>query len=201
MNREELINSIRKGGSSIIYKVADLLNEDDPQTRNFVSGILMNLGEEVVDPLKKYLDLELSKSDNIKTSLFYVIDILSDLNVRSIIPVLHKMLNKCSSEEQQLFVYEALSKLGEGDIVLPVVEEFAKDDNLEDFADLIIMIFGHIVDSRSFNNLAKLYDEPTFQHSKSLILDAARNIVVNMNDFSKIDRECRLFKEISNDSK
>ncbi len=200
MNREELIENIKKGGSGTIYKVIDLLNEDDPQTRDFVSGILINLGKEATKPLKKYLELELSKSEGIKTSLFYVIDILGDQGERDILPFLYKMLNKCYTEEQQLFVYEALAKLGEWDTVLPVVEELIKDENLKDFTDLIVMIFGYIYNSRSFDNLAMLYDNPNFQHAKSLILDAARKIVLNISNPSELNQDSRLYKDIKNGS-
>jgi hypothetical protein len=199
MDREELIETIKKGGSSTIYKVIDLLNEEDPQTRNFVSGVLFDLGTEVVEPLKKYLELELSRSEELKTALFYVIDILSDLSEKSIVPLLHKMLSKCSSEEQQLFVYEALAKLGEWDMVLPVLEEMIKDDDLKDFRDIMIISFGHIYNNRSFSNLAELYDNPNFQYTKSLILDAAKNILMNIKDPSVIkDKDSRLMKDLQN---
>jgi HEAT repeat protein len=199
MDRAELIETIKKGGNSTIYKVIDLLNEDDPQTRNFVSGVLLDLGIEVVEPLKKYLELELSKPDELKTALFYVIDILSDLSERSIVPLLHKMLNKCSSEEQQLFVYEALAKLGEWDTALPVLEEMIKDENLKDFRDIMIISFGHIYNNRSFSNLAELYDNPNFQYTKSLILDAAKNILMNVKGSNLLkDNDSRLMKDLKN---
>ncbi len=200
MNREELAKMIKKGGASTIYKVVDLLNDDDPQTRNFVSGVLFDLGKEAVEPLKKYLELQLGKSQRLTTSLFYVIDIISDHGDRSILPLLNKMLNRCSTEEQQLFVYEALAKLGEWDIVLPVVEELVKDDNLKDFRDLIIMIFGYIYTSRSFNNLSKLYDSPDFQYTKDLILDAARKIILNADNLNEVDKDSRLLKDIKNEN-
>ncbi len=198
MNREELIKAIEKGGATTIYNVIDLLNEDDPQTRNLVSSILFEMGAKISRYLKQYIELELSKSNSLKTSLFYLIDILSDHNDKTIIPLLNTMLNKCSSEEQQLFIYEAFAKLGEWDKVLPVAKEFLKDETLKDFRDLLIMIFGYIYTPESFSILSKLYDNPDFQYAKSLILDAGRKVILNVDKFDDIEKDSRLFNDIKN---
>jgi len=105
-------------------------------------------------------------------------------------------------EEHQLFVYEALAKIGAGNQFLELFEFMLFEDFFkESLSDHVIMILAYIPEKKTFEILDRLFREPWIkEEQKELIIDSCRHIFfVNsvLESILKIDSTNSLLNAIS----
>ncbi|SHH18773.1 HEAT repeat domain-containing protein [Thermosipho atlanticus] len=129
MNREELIKRIvEEKGSKAISDLIKLLEDEDAEVREIVSETLFKLGDEAKKALLKEFERRVERRNKNDITLLYIVDLLADFGEKSIVKSLYNILSLYSWEEAELIIYEALSKLGEGEKIYDILRYFLLED-------------------------------------------------------------------------
>jgi hypothetical protein len=197
VGRSSLIDRIieEKGDSAIPDMLAIMVRfADDPEVCEMVMEYLLKMGRKTLGPIRFMLnEFSLSQtwkdpdSEEIiegderlrKLPMFYLSEILGELGEPRDVPLLYKLLGLLNEEAEQLFLYEALARLGAGEELIDLLGFFVQEDeNRAKLLDHAVMILSYIDHERSFRLLADaLFHEWLEQNHRELVIRAIRNFL------------------------
>ncbi|HBF10424.1 HEAT repeat domain-containing protein [Thermotoga neapolitana] len=156
--KEELIERIiKEKGEEAFPKLIELLEDEDPEVKEIVAEVFYRFG----DRAREFLFNEIQKrrekgfEKNDITNL-YIVDILGDLGEKRMKNILYELMEKYDSEEALLVIYEALAKIGEGEVFLPELEYLMFEDSYrKELCEQVAMVLAHIPNERSLKILLR----------------------------------------------
>ena len=187
--KEELIERIvSEKGEEAFPKLLELLEDEDPEVKEIVSEVFYRLG----DRAREFLFNEIQKrrergfEKNDITNL-YIIDILGDLGEERMKNVLYELMEKYDSEEALLIIYEALAKIGEGEVFLPELEYLMFEDAYrKELCEQVAMVLANIPTERSLRILLKALKNKEFsEDQKEFFRRAVEMILYRKPELSK----------------
>jgi HEAT repeat protein len=187
--KEELIERIvSEKGEEAFPKLLELLEDEDPEVKEIVSEVFYRLG----DRAREFLFNEIQKrrergfEKNDITNL-YIIDILGDLGEKRMKSVLYELMEKYDSEEALLIIYEALAKIGEGEVFLPELEYLMFEDAYrKELCEQVAMVLANIPTERSLRILLKALRSDDFsEDQKEFFRRAVEMILYRKPELSK----------------
>ncbi|KAF2960464.1 MULTISPECIES: hypothetical protein [unclassified Thermotoga] len=187
--KEELIERIvKEKGEGAFPKLLELLEDEDPEVKEIVSEVFYRLG----DRAREFLFNEIQKrrergfEKNDITNL-YIIDILGDLGEKRMKSVLYELMEKYDSEEALLIIYEALAKIGEGEVFLPELEYLMFEDAYrKELCEQVAMVLANIPTERSLRILLKALRSDDFsEDQKEFFRRAVEMILYRKPELSK----------------
>ncbi|MBZ4662305.1 MAG: hypothetical protein JG779_1459 [Thermotoga sp.] len=187
--KEELIERIvSEKGEEAFPKLLELLEDEDPEVKEIVSEVFYRLG----DRAREFLFNEIQKrrergfEKNDITNL-YIIDILGDLGEKRMKNVLYELMEKYDSEEALLIIYEALAKIGEGEVFLPELEYLMFEDAYrKELCEQVAMVLANIPTERSLRILLKALKNKEFSEGqKEFFRRAVEMILYRKPELSK----------------
>ncbi|ACB09645.1 MAG TPA: hypothetical protein DDW32_02850 [Thermotoga sp.] len=187
--KEELIERIvSEKGEEAFPKLLELLEDEDPEVKEIVSEVFYRLG----DRAREFLFNEIQKrrergfEKNDITNL-YIIDILGDLGEKRMKNVLYELMEKYDSEEALLIIYEALAKIGEGEVFLPELEYLMFEDAYrKELCEQVAMVLANIPTERSLRILLKALKNKEFsEDQKEFFRRAVEMILYRKPELSK----------------
>jgi HEAT repeat protein len=187
--KEELIERIvKEKGEGAFPKLLELLEDEDPEVKEIVSEVFYRLG----DRAREFLFNEIQKrrergfEKNDITNL-YIIDILGDLGEKRMKSVLYELMEKYDSEEALLIIYEALAKIGEGEVFLPELEYLMFEDAYrKELCEQVAMVLANIPTERSLRILLKALKNKEFSEGqKEFFRRAVEMILYRKPELSK----------------
>jgi HEAT repeat protein len=187
--KEELIERIvKEKGEGAFPKLLELLEDEDPEVKEIVSEVFYRLG----DRAREFLFNEIQKrrergfEKNDITNL-YIIDILGDLGEKRMKNVLYELMEKYDSEEALLIIYEALAKIGEGEVFLPELEYLMFEDAYrKELCEQVAMVLANIPTERSLRILLKALKNKEFSEGqKEFFRRAVEMILYRKPELSK----------------
>ncbi|WP_334099694.1 hypothetical protein [Thermotoga petrophila] len=187
--KEELIERIvSEKGEEAFPKLLELLEDEDPEVKEIVSEVFYRLG----DRAREFLFNEIQKrrergfEKNDITNL-YIIDILGDLGEKRMKSVLYELMEKYDSEEALLIIYEALAKIGEGEVFLPELEYLMFEDAYrKELCEQVAMVLANIPTERSLRILLKALKNKEFSEGqKEFFRRAVEMILYRKPELSK----------------
>ncbi|AAD36704.1 hypothetical protein THMA_1678 [Thermotoga maritima MSB8] len=187
--KEELIERIvSEKGEEAFPKLLELLEDEDPEVKEIVSEVFYRLG----DRAREFLFNEIQKrrergfEKNDITNL-YIIDILGDLGEKRMKNVLYELMEKYDSEEALLIIYEALAKIGEGEVFLPELEYLMFEDAYrKELCEQVAMVLANIPTERSLRILLKALKSKEFsEDQKEFFRRAVEMILYRKPELSK----------------
>lgn len=171
-NQKSIIDRIvyEKGSQAIPRLIEVLRTTDDVEALSIVKDTLIRFGIEskryLQEFLREYREIE---EDTPKLEAQYrpilpvaglltAIETLGEIGNTKDIPFLYSLLQLFEEEKLQLFIFEAISRLGGGEELLPLLEYllFEDEDRLE-LRSHLIMIFSCIHCFRALQIMARLY--------------------------------------------
>lgn len=187
--REELIQKIvQEKGLEAIPNLINLIDDEDPETRELVRDVLSIYGHEAKDYLLDEFKtrFELNKEDDIV--LLYISELLSDLECREIINYLERMLNKYNDERAFPLIIENLFKLTKDKKYLDILETFIEEEG-GDLEEIGIMAITHVPSKKVIDILLKKYYNTSDKSVRVLILDSILKIILKDLDLSQYLKE------------
>ncbi|AIY88491.1 MULTISPECIES: HEAT repeat domain-containing protein [unclassified Thermotoga] len=187
--KEELIERIvSEKGEEAFPKLLELLEDEDPEVKEIVSEVFYRLG----DRAREFLFNEIQKrrergfEKNDITNL-YIIDILGDLGEKRMKNVLYELMERYDSEEALLIIYEALAKIGEGEVFLPELEYLMFEDAYrKELCEQVAMVLANIPTERSLRILLKALKNKEFSEGqKEFFRRAVEMILYRKPELSK----------------
>ncbi|PLV60289.1 HEAT repeat domain-containing protein [Thermotoga sp. KOL6] len=182
--KEELVERIvKEKGEEAFPKLLKLLEDDDPEVKEIVSEVFYRLG----DKAREFLFEEIRKrrekgfEKNNITNL-YIIDILGDLGENRMKKILYELMEKYDSEEALLVIYEALAKIGEGEVFLPELEYLMFEDSYrKEICEQVAMVLAHIPNERSLKILLKALKSEEFSEEQKEFFRRAIEMILFKN--------------------
>jgi HEAT repeat protein len=179
---------VSEKGEEAFPKLLELLEDEDPEVKEIVSEVFYRLG----DRAREFLFNEIQKrrergfEKNDITNL-YIIDILGDLGEKRMKSVLYELMEKYDSEEALLIIYEALAKIGEGEVFLPELEYLMFEDAYrKELCEQVAMVLANIPTERSLRILLKALRSDDFsEDQKEFFRRAVEMILYRKPELSK----------------
>ncbi|KAF2955509.1 DUF927 domain-containing protein [Marinitoga sp. 38H-ov] len=176
MKREDIIQRIiEEKGVNAIPVLINLMEDSDPETYEIITDIIDILGSDA----KKYLFNEFIKRfeknyfDDVV--MLYLIDVLSNLECKEIIPYLERMLNMYSDERAFPLIIEALLRLTKDEKYIDILATFLDDTG--DLQELAIMAISELPTKKSIKYLLDKYISNISKSEKALILDSIQKLL------------------------
>ncbi len=193
--RSSLIDRIieEKGDSAIPDMLALMVRfTDDPEVCEMVMEYLLQMGRKTLGPIRCMLNEfsltqtwknpdseEIIEGDERlqKLPMFYLSEILGELGEPRDVPLIYKLLGLLNEESEQLFLYEALARLGAGEELVDLLGYFVQEDESRaELLDHAVMILSYINHERSFQLLADtLFQEWLEKNHREQVIRAIRN--------------------------
>jgi HEAT repeat protein len=187
--KEELIERIvSEKGEEAFPKLLELLEDEDPEVKEIVSEVFYRLGDRarefLFNEIQKRRDRGFEKND---ITNLYIIDILGDLGEKRMKSVLYELMEKYDSEEALLIIYEALAKIGEGEVFLPELEYLMFEDAYrKELCEQVAMVLANIPTERSLRILLKALKNKEFSEGqKEFFRRAVEMILYRKPELSK----------------
>ena len=157
--KQEVVDRlVNEKGLSALDGLMDLVKDsEDPEVLSIVREALIRLGSAVKPRLLEFLEKATAESASLP-GLLTAIETLGDIGTKGDIPTLYAHLKLFEHETDQLYVYEAIAKLGGGKELLSLLEFLLfEDEEKEWMRDHIIMILSHIDDRQALGFLGNVY--------------------------------------------
>jgi hypothetical protein len=181
MKREDVIQRIlEEKGVNAIPILIDMMEDADTETYEIITDIIDILGSDA----KKYLFDEFMKRFE-KNSfddvvMLYLIDVLSNLECKKLIPYLERMLNMYSDERAFPLILEALLRLTKDEKYIDILATFLDDTG--DLQELAIMAISELPTQKGLKYLLDKYITNISKSEKALILDSIQKILFKKRD-------------------
>lgn len=183
MEREELIKRIiEEKGEQAIDDLIKLLEDEDSQVKEIASETLFKLGKASKDPLYREFKKRLHEGSRNDITLLYIIDLLADLGDERIKKDLYNALSLFDFEEAELIIYEALSKLGDGEKVYKILRYFLLEDaDRKKYGAQAAMALSYIEMPEVVKDLVQAIDSGDFSGEDLEIIKKALSNLVTRN--------------------
>lgn len=149
---------VNEKGLDALDGLMDLIkSSEDAEVLSIVQEALVRLGSAAKPRILEFLEKETLESASLP-GLLILIETLGDIGARGDIPVLYSYLKLFEQEIDQLYVYEAIAKLGGGKELLSLLELLLFEDEEKDLLrDHIILILSYIRDRQALSFLVRLH--------------------------------------------
>lgn len=183
MEREELIKRIiEEKGEQAIDDLIKLLEDEDSQVKEIASETLFKLGEASKVPLYREFKKRLHEGNRNDITLLYIIDLLADLGDERIKKDLYNVLSLFDFEEAELIIYEALSKLGDGEKVYKILRYFLLEDaDRKKYGAQAAIALSYIEMPEVVKDLVQAIDSGDFSGEDLEIIKKALSNIVTRN--------------------
>lgn len=191
--RQQIIERIveEKGESALPNMLALMVRaSDDSATCEMIMEYLLRIGKPALPVIRSMLhefsldrewkipgidEIDQGDSRLIKLPIFYLSEVLGELGSPKDLPLLFKLLGLLDEEQEQLFIYEAIARLGGGRELIDLLGYYVKEDESKArFLDHAIIVLSYINDARAFELIVDVMfqdwlDPDQVQHTVSAI--------------------------------
>lgn len=170
---------VNEKGLSALDGLMDLITtSEDPEVLSIAHEALVRLGSAAKPRLLAFLEKETCQSASLP-GLLTLIETIGDIGTKGDIPALYAHLKLFEHEADQLYVYEAIAKLGGGKELLSLLELLLFEDEERDLMrDHIIMILSQIQDRQALDLLVRAHTlNATDEEQQELILLGVTNLL------------------------
>jgi hypothetical protein len=149
---------VKEEGKEAIPKLVKLLEtSEECEVLSIIREALSRFGSTAKPYLLTYIG-SFSEETGSLPGLLVAIEILGEIGTKGDIPMLFSLLGRFEHESDQLYVYEAIARLGGGEELLSLLEFFLfEDEEREQFRTHIVMILSTIYHFHAIEILIKLY--------------------------------------------